>query len=120
MLIPTTTNHTTPSSDSLRIGELARKTGTGKATIKHYLILGLLEPSLVENQGYRRFDTSSTRRIAIIKQARLAGFGLPEIRAMFDTVTLDELAELLTSLPAVRCRQELRIRGVDINLGESL
>ncbi len=101
----------------LRIGELAQRTGTGKPAIKHYLNLGLLEPARVGGQGYRLFGPDSVARIAVLKKARLAGFGLPEVRAMFRAVPLSELGEMLESLPPLRCRAELRARGVDVAPG---
>ncbi len=101
----------------LRIGRLARDAGVGKATIEHYLKLGLLMPAGVEGQGYRLFCADSLERIRMIKQARLAGFSLPEIGAMFNVVPLDELDELLTSLPLAKCRTELSARGVDVAAG---
>ncbi len=105
------------TSQLLRMGQLAQEAKTGKATIEHYLKLGLLEPEHVEVQGYRLFHSESITRIRLIKQARLAGFGLPEVRAMFRAIPLNELDELLSSLAPIRCRQELRARGVDISLG---
>ncbi len=109
-----------PEHGPLRIGELARRTGTGKATIKHYLNLGLLSPAWLEGQGYRLFDGDSIRRVGLIKKARLVGFGLPEVREMLRIVSLDELDELLTSLPPLRCREELRARGVSLASGADL
>ena len=101
----------------LRIGELARRTRTGKATVEHYLKLGLLEPFGTGPQGYRLFGPDSLGRIALLRKARLAGFGLPEIRSMFLTLPLHELDELLTSLPPLHCREELRGRGVAVSPG---
>ena len=100
--------------DLLRIGELARYTETGKATIEHYLKLGLIEPARVEGQGYRLFAPESVERLRLVKKARLAGFGLPEVHAMFSALPLQELDDMLASVPALRCRDELRARGVSL------
>ena len=105
--------------EPVRIGELSKRTGTGKATIEHYLKLGLLAPARVGEQGYRLFGADGVERIALLKKARLAGFGLPEVREMFDTLPLTEIDELLTSLPPLRCRAELRARGVAVVSGMS-
>lgn len=101
----------------LRIGELARRTRTGKATVEHYLKLGILAPARVEPQGYRLFGPDSIARISLLRKARLAGFGLPEIHSMLHTLPLDELDALLSTLPPLRCREELRRRGVAVSLG---
>ncbi len=109
-----------PTAGLLRIGDLARRTGTGKATIEHYLKLGLLEPARIERQGYRLFASDSIARLGLLKKARLVGFALPEVRAMFDVVPLDELDHLLTNVPPLRWREELRARGVGVSSGTGL
>ncbi len=65
------------AGELLRIGDLAQRTGTGKATIEPYLKLGLLEPARVENQGYRLFASDCVARLGLLKKARLVGFALP-------------------------------------------
>ena len=100
---------------SLHVGDLARLTGIGKATIEHYLRLGLLRPIGVGPQGYRRFDAEAVARIEVVRAGRRAGFGLGEIRAMLAVAEPAELTELLTTLPPARCRAELAARGAPIN-----
>jgi len=102
-------------SQNLQVGDLARLTGVGKATIEHYLRLGLLRPISVGTQGYRRFDTEAVARIEVVRVGRRAGFGLAEIRAMLAVVEPAELTELLTTLPPARCRAELAARGALID-----
>lgn len=103
----------------VRIGQLARDAGVGKATIEHYLRLGLLRPARTEGQGYRLFERDSVARIDLIRRARRSGFGLPEVRAMLDAVPVPELDLLLASLAPLRCRRELRARGVSVGPEEA-
>ncbi len=102
-------------SRSLRVGDLARLTGVGKATIEHYLRLGLLQPAGVGAQGYRLFDEEAVARIEVVRTGRRAGFGLGEIRAMLAIADPGELTELLTTLPPAQCRTELAARGAPID-----
>lgn len=102
-------------SEGLRVGDLARLTGVGKATIEHYLRLGLLQPAGVGAQGYRLFDEVAVARIDAVRTGRRAGFGLGEIRAMLAVADPGELTQLLTTLPPARCRAELAARGALID-----
>ncbi len=102
-------------SRGLRVGDLARLTGVGKATIEHYLRLGLLRPVGVGSQGYRLFDAEAVVRIGAVRAGRRAGFGLGEIGAMLAVADPGELTVLLTTLPSARCRAELAARGARID-----
>ncbi len=108
-------NGTPNGSQNLRVGDLARLTGVGKATIEHYLRLGLLRPAGVGAQGYRLFDAESVTRIGVVRAGRRVGFGLGEIGAMLAVADPVELLELLTTLPPDRCRAELAARGASID-----
>lgn len=96
----------------LRIGDLARSTGTGKATLEHYLRLGLIHPVGTEAQGYRLFDGDAVARIRVIRSGRRAGFALAELRDALAVVPPAEVENLLATLPPARCREELARRGV--------
>ena len=102
-------------SGDLRVGDLARLTGVGKATIEHYLRLGLLHPAGIGVQGYRLFDEGAVTRVGVVRAARRAGFGLGEIRAMLAVADPGELTQLLTTLPPAQCRAELAARGARID-----
>ena len=102
-------------SRSLRVGDLARLSGVGKATIEHYLRLDLLRPAGVGAQGYRLFDEEAVARIEVVRTGRRAGFGLGEIRAMLAVANPGELMELLTTLPPAQCRADLATRGASID-----
>ena len=101
---------------ALRIGELARLSGIGKATIEHYIRLGLIRPIDVGDQGYRLFGEDSIARLSSIRSGRRTGFTLPEMGAILDVIAPAELEELLSTLPPARCRAELVRRGVAIDV----
>jgi DNA-binding transcriptional MerR regulator len=107
-------NHSAEVAAALRIGDLARLSGIGKATIEHYLRLGLLQPRAVSGQGYRLFDEDAVTRLAVVRTGRRAGFALPELRAALDVVEPSTLIRLLTASSPAQCRAELVTRGAAI------
>jgi MerR family redox-sensitive transcriptional activator SoxR len=66
---------------SLTIGEVARRAGVRTSAIRYYEEAGLLEePERVG--GKRRYDEEALRRLALIRDAKRAGFTLGEIRTL--------------------------------------
>jgi DNA-binding transcriptional MerR regulator len=102
------------SGAAFRIGDLARRTGIGRATIEHYLRLGLVQPTALGEQGYRFFDEETVNRLDVIRTGRRAGFTLAELRAALLAVDSACLKHLLNTLPPVQCRAELVARGAAI------
>lgn len=69
-----------PDRDGLlRIGELARRTGTTDATLRYYERLGLVRPAK-RIHGRRRYHASSAEHVALVRLCQDAGFTLSEIR----------------------------------------
>jgi DNA-binding transcriptional MerR regulator len=101
---------------ALRIGDLARLTGIGRATIEHYLRLGLLQPTALGDQGYRFFSAETVGRLEVIRIGRRAGFTLSELRAALTVADPAGLKQLFTTLPPARCRAELASRGAAIDV----
>ena len=66
----------------LTISEVARQVGLKSSAIRYYEQLGIL-PSAQRISGQRRYDRTVLYRLAIVQQARLAGFSLNEIRTLF-------------------------------------
>ena len=66
----------------LRISEVARQTRLRPSAIRYYEQLGIL-PQPERISGKRRYDRTVLYRLAVIQQAREAGFALQEIRALF-------------------------------------
>lgn len=61
------------------IGEIAKLTGTTPRTLRHYDELGLLSPSEVGANGYRRYDQVALVRLQRILLLRDMGLSLAEI-----------------------------------------
>jgi len=63
----------------MKIGELSRKTGLTRDSIRFYEKEGLLTPDQRTHSGYRDFTEAAVTRILAIRRARELGFTLPEI-----------------------------------------
>jgi len=61
------------------IQQVARLAGTTSRTLRHYESVGLLAPSSVGSNGYRRYDEPALRRLQRILLLRELGLGLPQI-----------------------------------------
>lgn len=64
------------------IGELARRAGTNKETVRHYERLGLLaEPERTEG-NYREYGKGDLERLIFIRNCREIGMSLQEVRRL--------------------------------------
>lgn len=102
---------------NLKIGDLARATGTKVVTIRYYEKVGLLAPPARSAGNYRNYDTSALERLRFIRRCRDLGFTLDQIRdllelssdvehscAMVDEITAAHLAAVerkITDLQAL-------------------
>ncbi len=66
----------------LTISEVARQVGLRSSAIRYYEHLGIL-PAACRVSGQRRYDRTVLYRLAVVQQARQAGFALDEIRTLF-------------------------------------
>ena len=70
-----------PPTESLPIGEVARRAGLESSAIRYYESLGLIpEPQRVG--GKRRYDASVFEWLSLIALAREAGFTMAEIKRL--------------------------------------
>lgn len=61
------------------IGELARRSGIGKETIRFYERESLLPPPQRTASNYRRYSPDTVTRLQFIRRAKALGFALDEI-----------------------------------------
>jgi MerR family transcriptional regulator, copper efflux regulator len=68
------------------IGELARKTGLSKDTIRFYQKMGLIEASdrQAGSRAYKEFSSEMMERLLLITQGKSLGFTLSEIKQLVD------------------------------------
>ncbi len=96
-----------PVSESLAIGEVARLSGKAPSAIRYYEEVGLLEAP-ERSGGRRRYPRTVVRTLAVIETAQRAGLSLDEIRLLLQatpsnraaTERLREVAE--RKLPVLR------------------
>lgn len=65
---------------TMRIGELAKRTGFSTKTIRYYESRGLLAEPERTGSGYRLYPQSDVERLEFIQKAKRLGFTLEEIR----------------------------------------
>ena len=70
-------------TDSMRIGEAARRAGVKTSLLRYYEDIGLL-PAPERLSGQRRYDQTVLRRLAVIDVAQRAGMSLDEIRLLVE------------------------------------
>ena len=67
------------------IGELSQKTGLSKDTIRYYEKLGLIGfNSQRADNNYRQYDDETVEHLLFIKQGKMMGFTLSEIKTIID------------------------------------
>lgn len=66
----------------LKIGDLARATGTKNETIRYYEQIGLLPAPARTDGNYRAYTGHHRDRLHFIRRARDLGFSLDEVRAL--------------------------------------
>ena len=81
---------------SIKVGELAKRTGLTVRTLHHYDEIGLLSPERRTATGHRLYGDVELRRLQQIASLRQLGLPLDEIRACLDRpqYTLDRVLEL--------------------------
>lgn len=68
----------------LRIGDLARGTGTSVETIRYYERIGVLARPIRTAGNYRAYATADLKRLNFVRHARGLGFDIAEIRSLLD------------------------------------
>ncbi|UUV35954.1 MerR family transcriptional regulator [Amycolatopsis roodepoortensis] len=65
------------------IGEVAQRFGLATHVLRHWESMGLLAPARA-TASRRRYGSDDIYRVAVILRAKEAGFGLEDIRELFD------------------------------------
>jgi len=69
---------------SLRIGEVARRTGLSVKTIRYYCDEGLLHPKDRSTGGYRLFDEENLAELTIIRALRAMDVSIAELARILE------------------------------------
>ena len=70
--------------EQLKTGELSRRAGVNKETVRFYERKGLLRMPERTSAGYRVYNQRDAERVIFIKNAQKFGFSLSEIRELLD------------------------------------
>ncbi|HSB67834.1 MAG TPA: MerR family transcriptional regulator [Candidatus Methylomirabilis sp.] len=98
----------------LKIGEVARRTGTSLRTVRYYEELNLIRPKVRSRGGFRLYSEDECRRVQLIKNLQLLDFPLAKIKQLFSgrdqAATGNEAAREVLGLLAEQLREtEARI-----------
>ena len=66
----------------MKIGELARSTGTKVETIRFYEKIGLLDEPARTEGNYRAYGPEHLARLSFVRRSRNLGFSLDQVRAL--------------------------------------
>ena len=69
---------------SLKIGDVSKRSGIGIEALRFYEKSGLLEKPSRTGSGYRVYDADVLERLAFIKQSQALGFSLDEIKRIIE------------------------------------
>ena len=94
------------SSEAMKIGDLARRTGLTVRTLHHYDAIGLLKPSLHTEAGYRLYTARDIARLQQVLSLRQLGFSLEEIRDCLDRPGFSALEIIELHLARLRAQIE--------------
>ena len=75
--------------NAISIGEMARRSGVGKETIRFYERTSLLPPPPRTAANYRRYPPQALDRLRFIRRAKDLGFTLDEIRELLSLQDAD-------------------------------
>jgi len=92
---------------TMRIGEVAKLSGTGIETIRFYEREGLLLEPERRPSGYRQYDEASVERLNYIRRAKELGFTLAEIRELL------QLSFVASHCEHIRQRAEAKIADIE-------
>jgi len=95
------------NSNTFKTGEVARRAGVHKETVRYYEKRGLIPEPDRRRSGYRIFTKKHIDRIRFIKRAQELGFTLSEIKELLELRLDDE-----TTCSEIRQEAQLKYRDV--------
>ena len=82
----------------LTIGQLAAAAQVSPDTIRYYEAVGVLPAPVRSPAGYRLYSRTELRRLQLVKQAKLLGLSLVEVRDFVAQTITDSCAHLQATL----------------------
>lgn len=69
----------------MKIGEVAKRTGTTLRTVRYYEELDLIRPTVRTQGGFRLYSEEECKRVQLIKNLQLLDFPLAKIKQLFES-----------------------------------
>jgi DNA-binding transcriptional MerR regulator len=66
----------------LKIGDLAKRTGTNAPNIRYYEGIGLLPPAARRNSRQRAYSDEDVKRLTFVRRCREFGFSIQQVRLL--------------------------------------
>ncbi len=95
------------SDKTLRIGQLAERTGVSVRTLRYYDQIDLLKPARSTTAGYRLYDQADILRLQQIRSLRQLGFSLQAIHHCLDQQQVSIMQVL--QMHSRHMREQLRL-----------
>lgn len=67
----------------LSVGKAAKSAGVSTQSLQYYMMIGLIEPTLITNTGRRLFDKQAIDKVKLVKKLNDSGYPLRAIRDLF-------------------------------------
>lgn len=67
----------------MKVGEVGERTGLSRKALRHYESLGLVEPAVRRESGYRLYAEEALRRIELVRRAKTLGLALRRPKSSF-------------------------------------
>jgi DNA-binding transcriptional MerR regulator len=108
--------------ETLKVGQLARRTGLTVRTLHHYDEIGLLSPSGRTPAGHRLYGAAEVRRLQQIASLRQLGLALEDIRDCLDRpeFALDAVLEMQIARIDEQMETHRRLRATLTRLRDRL
>jgi DNA-binding transcriptional MerR regulator len=98
----------------MRIGELSRRSGVPRTTLRYYEQIGLLTPPERTESGYRAYADDAADRLAFIRSAQAVGLTLAEVRQVVGIRNAGEAPCRVVTDLVQRRHAEVRSRIADL------
>lgn len=108
--MPRTTPNQIRTTDAMRIGDVAARTGVTVEALRYYEKRGLVRPIARRSSGYREYGADSVRVVRFIKRAQALGFSLTEVE---DLVRVRERAWVGDAPRVLRDAANSKIEDID-------
>jgi DNA-binding transcriptional MerR regulator len=105
-------------NESLKVGELAKRTGLTVRTLHHWDEIGLVRPSLRTAAGHRLYSAGDVARLQQVVSLRQLGFSLDEVRDCLERPGFSPLEVI--RLHAARLREQIELERALCERLESL